>query len=413
MAFEHGDEACVGLLLPRLPVLPALGDFLEYMTAKDTDALDKLLALFLEELATRRTKLRDLARDHLSTATQSSLGLDHPGILDVRASEVKTELLHAGVHIPDCVKVSKWGPRLGPGAYYCCALSRVNVHILQKLWDFGFTDIAGHPDWSSPLDEVARTTLDPEDLRDQIPVADWLVSHGALDLMDDQRRVGTIRRLTARVGDSLRFLARLNPQAVQGILQMFPHWLTNFCCDPERHDSCECHCSASGCLGFHVIVQEKYNYWKGAVDTKLAAFSLLRSHSESLLALAPDIIRAFAFDDLGLRHTCCKFDREWNEFGHLDPEEVAEIQAEDSKRIELLENLVPEFVCSFEASGLELADYLETAYESRMAEVLAQFDELLDDGELAQIGRLGVRLRLVEDQEDFADEWTLRRRDWG
>ncbi|KAK5117736.1 hypothetical protein LTR85_008711 [Meristemomyces frigidus] len=82
-----------------------------------------------------------------------------------------------------------------------------------------------------------------------------------------------------------------------------------------------------------------------------------------------------------------------------DPEEVGEILEEDHDRLARFEELVPQLIDEFKASGLGLLELIDGPYQQRIDRIIAWEDErILSVEELKAVEELGVTLRHAGDE---------------
>jgi hypothetical protein len=109
---------------------------------------------------------------------------------------------------------------------------------------------------------------------------------------------------------------------------------------------------------------------------------------ESWCWLSTEAIRFLTFDAVDIRHTCCTW--HWNGCIHVrDEEEVEEIREEDRFRLQLLEELVTEFVTKYAELGVGLMEFLEGYCTERVKKELSQ---PVDEEEIRRIEAIGVIL---------------------
>lgn len=152
--------------------------------------------------------------------------------------------------------------------------------------------------------------------------------------------------------------------------------------NPSR-DHCLCACSSGGCTT-STILQNKWagdpKYFSNHTWELLEGeewslrgpeclMGLSEPHNKCEDCLTNEIIRFNTFQELQLKHTCCKhqFRGCVHSFRVPQPEEVHEFRDEDSEGIKLLEELMIEF--RNKRGDQSLMTFLQGYWTSRMKEV--------------------------------------------
>lgn len=295
--------------------------------------------------------------------------------------------------------------------YHC---HHLNAEIAEKLWQNGFRDI-DVPD-KNGLTPLMRYRAHPHarDLAGETTLCSWLIGKGAklyrpqhgifdydpgrppspIELPPTTR---ALHYVAAQIGHSVHSVAW---QEYGGSIKEPLHDSLNRLSKDARLlpikiildvscDDCVCACSSQGCLACTMMLKglQFGAYWDVATRewVTLVTEYLLRflgSHKFCPDWLVKEIIRYRTFEDLKLRHTCCR----WGPcFGitKLEPEEQAEIRDEDHEKIELLEGLLLEFEENRGTQGV--LSFLEGYWTTRMDQVL-QEQGCVDEDALRELG---------------------------
>lgn len=132
--------------------------------------------------------------------------------------------------------------------------------------------------------------------------------------------------------------------------------------------------------------------------------------------LVEDVIRFETFEALGLKHTCCqsqslRYDE--NFAPRHEPEEIWEIREEACDLIQQLDQLVDDFLRSYEEHGESLSVFLTGHWRSRMAAVLADAQPA-DSEELGRLRDIGVVIKersTLSQQFAVDDDWKVSQED--
>ena len=297
----------------------------------------------------------------------------------------------------------------------------LTVEIAEKLWQTGFRDI-DVPD-KCGLTPLMLSSRDIGDYVDEIEVCAWLVRKGAklhrphcdpsdynpdrtLDATGLPQRTRALHFVAAKTGWGLGWLAREHEGTAEQLLHEFPGQasqdarllmaaiLADVACD-----DCVCACSSHGCLAstmmlksFHKAEVYDLNDLCAHEWSPLAVQSLidvLGPQNPCWIWLAKGVIRFRTFQELQLRHTCCRW-KYWGRMKRLEPEEVAEIRDEDHEKIELLESLLQEF--DEHRGDQDLMSFFKGYWATRMDQVLQEQGGINEEG----LRGLGVVLHQEE-----------------
>jgi len=115
--------------------------------------------------------------------------------------------------------------------------------------------------------------------------------------------------------------------------------------DPDLGDSCRCACSPSGYTPGNILLKERryiseitQTYPPSQYTWSLEYLRVLRLTKGTGLARSYllDLIRLVKFEELGLTHTCCRKNQSRAPWVNIEPEDVQEIQDEESEIINQL-----------------------------------------------------------------------------
>src|SRR5262249_28217651 len=128
------------------------------------------------------------------------------------------------------------------------------------------------------------------------------------------------------------------------------------------------------------------------------------------------VIRFETFEALGLKHTCCQ-SQSWgwdeNFTPRHEPEEIWEIREEEYDLIQQLDQLVDDFLRSYEERGESLSVFLTGHWRTRMAAVLtdAQPADIEELGRLRDIGVVIKEGSTLSQQFAVDDDWKVSQKD--
>lgn len=290
----------------------------------------------------------------------------------------------------------------------------LNAEIAEKLWQNGFRDIdVPNKNGLTPLMRY-RILLHDEDVAQETTLYSWLIGkgaklyrpqHGIFDY-DPGRTPNPIElppttralhHVAAQIGHSFHFVAWQEYKA--SIKEPLHDSLNRLSKDARllpiklildvSCDDCVCACSSQGCLACTMMLKGLQDWtfchyepreWVTLITEYPLRF--LGPHKLCPDWLVKEIIRYRTFEELKLRHTCCRWCPAYG-ITKLEPEEQAEIRDEDHEKIELLEGLLLEFE---ENRGTQdVLSFLEGYWTTRMDQVL-QEQGCVDEGALRELG---------------------------
>lgn len=388
-----------------------------------------IIPILTDALAERRRELLELTNETVhQRADLEDLDIKQGILLQEDAFDLVYALLAGGVNVPKRFR------NVRPGSVYHSA--HMNVEMAESLFNSGFDHTAVAFLGFTPLmtvDLVALSRrheaanllgLDPGAL----DLVDWFLSHGE-DLGTQIPTSGVIRssgcegkspgprlvhRIASELGRCLRWPLALSGDRCTSLLSEI---LTS-----SETDSCSCLCTRGGCSAASVFSRGLWGSIRGgsgpsgqpalsqeSVRMILDFLTRRQSSRPEARKFTSSFFRVSTFERLGMSHTCCRFVEnsgkyegdeggvalailkgEYKVVEIMDPEDVAEIQEEDSYLAELLEQLMQEFDVKFEELGLALGDFFRSYWWVRMDEVEAE--NKVSREELEALRRTGVVL---------------------
>ena len=291
----------------------------------------------------------------------------------------------------------------------------LTVEFAEKLWKNGFRDIDVPDEYGlTPLASF-RTNGGYE----EIQLCSWLIQKGAKlhrpqhrlhdndsDPVIDPTELLHTTRILHHVAVSIGFqvvkIARTempgHNERLQNLLSQrrknARSLMTTIFSDGSS-DDCICACSSRGCLASTLMLkafEAQAPWFLGGEGSRhwvtLSLGYLMTSVGPQNSCwdwLTEEIIRFCTFQELGLRHTCCRYNPyDRRQIFKFPEDERAEIQDEDKEKIELLGSLLLEFE---EHRGAEdLISFLEGYWATRMDQVLKEQEDRFDKEGLRGIG---------------------------
>ena len=245
----------------------------------------------------------------------------------------------------------------------------MTVEVAEKLWQIGFHDVDVPNEYGlTPL--MCRRF---SHLIDVLEVSSWLIQKGAklhrlqhrtpvcdanptISAMELPLVNSALHHVAYNIGHSATYLVDReesgHAKRLQIELQRLSkegRLLVGTVLLDVLHNDCICACSSQGCLASTMMLKSsKESLWLASSRRKW--FFVATEYLIDLVGpsdscpdwLAKELIRYQTFEELELRHTCCKW---YYSLGLIrrDVEEQAEIRDEDHEKIELLEGLLQEF----------------------------------------------------------------------
>jgi hypothetical protein len=303
----------------------------------------------IQSLSERRESLKALALDNLLFEEIQKLNLCDGKILDERSHYVYAALKASRISIPEALAV----PFAQTSVYHPWHLSPAWAEL---FYNRGFHDVEiFNEEGLTPLMLSSYSFYDDHDADYPFGLGSWLLSRGAnLYATPKVPQKGTTNphstaALATRVGQAFGHGAFSNCcSEVDPKVRGLPKLL----CSISRFDNCICGCSSRGCFPATMMFKKFYRrrptgfgYFKYLSPIRWVTHHLPPTN-ESWCWLSTEAIRFLTFDALDIRHTCCTW--HWNGCIHVrDEEEAEEIREEGWFRLQLLEELVTEFVTKY------------------------------------------------------------------
>jgi hypothetical protein len=407
------------------------------------------LEIIVSTLSRRRRSLETLAMTYLSQDLVKELGIRPDKVLDSKAGKAIEMLDLKKIPIPPSLRAIE--PR-GETVYHSCLM---NPHQAELLWQSGFHDI-------DELDELGMSPLmrsrrfrGYSDFEEVLELPSWLLSKGANRyqlqryafrsgrsagdrvltptpgyskpmlsfkprLSDSSSNIAALHYLGQSLGDTGIYLQGENSSLWRrtSLLNSPIQWSHNFLKNSyspnirsvellrdilgdSLRDSCQCACSASGCLSFTQMSKRPSHWMSGfprpfdalqvaLVDTYCTAFILDVDNRPEMAWLRSEMFRFHTFQKLRLRHTCCTTEMDRipitcviAELG--DEEDRQEIRLEQEEQVARLEALIDEFDREYQAKGIPVIDFFEGYWKQRMEEVTDEKTKI-DIQKLKEIG---------------------------
>jgi hypothetical protein len=326
-------------------------------------------------------------------------------ILDAEAGGLYDILVRAGVDVHQSLRPS-WPSIYQPLMY---KPEKSAVELYEKLYNTGFLDLE--------LKDVGPGLMSPMQwnaLSGHFYLCKWLLSKG---LSLDERWYAS--HVTARqilgfvVGNNMQWWNFKTHETELFLLKLFQSNCSDEC-------SCACTTATSGCTFMSSYFKAMGSLWSRKqhlfIFTSWAAPAVRTDRG-----LASVVIRSLTFWKLRLQHTCCdiwELTQETWKVAHdncqgyeelvklsptpYSPDELAQVQDEDSFLIERLEVLVARCVEQFEYSDEDIVDFILGYWSEQMRYELEELSRMDDEEYGEDRMRLGVKL----DREEAIDGLT-------
>lgn len=318
-----------------------------------------------------------------------------------------------------------------PGSIYH-SLYSPSVELLEAIYKAGFSRtnvsyLGFHPLMTMKMHQPLRTcAFGPlekicDDTTALLEVIIWFVDHGAdlgrpipraaiigsLEYHDEDRQFRMIHQLSEELGHFMGAPLAETDNVEQPLTSMLCEMVTSPDVDP-----CTCLCSPGGCTAISVFARKSHDNHSLRKNEAVRVIASLDPDSEDTPRVVSGLLRLTIFEQLGMRHTCCKYIHEGRgrynrgemimagEYQILelkDPEEIAELQEEDKHLSERLEELVLEFDEQYRSLGKPFIEFFTEYVEPRMDEIDAEEESLSPEEEEA-IRNTGVILHDTRDQ---------------
>lgn len=311
----------------------------------------------VKAIATKRKELANMAHRYLHQDLLFKLERFGTDIDDTRAIETEQALAQHAI-IPIKIQTSRIS------IYH----SIYTIEAAQHLFATGFRDLNAydHLGFTPLMTCVSRTVYSISQYERRLPLLEWMLQHGANPLkLHRDLHTNALHEALRLVwydtmgSSSMRFFGAstslgswpsfdITNQIVsgQGITCSFlPPLALRLLRDvsPSSHDQCRCACSPLGCTPTSIL----YRYGIPGHS----AYRQLRLVSDWLKAIASlngpveevckELYRLHEFDNLGLKHTCCR--DSYPSVRSLDQDNVLGIQDEEEEMIAQLEETMENY----------------------------------------------------------------------
>ena len=309
-------------------------------------------------------------------------------------------------------------------------LEAITVEIAERLFVAGFTDLEGQDPvgYTVLLRTAMRTSLQSELVFAKIG---WLLSKGV-----SLRRLVEVRPLSRWLIPSVNVVSAMLGQVISkynvviqdyhrkshvhgsAINDLIHERLGNSTKEvlgqvlssqyQKCHDSCECHCSLHGCTPMVMFLKGlKSSNWRNfSIEEQHELSGLLIDWILKILAhgltasekveLTNSALRFCLFEDLGLRHTCCRPIHWCQGQGLLPPiesEEAHEIREEDEWSEKILHDLLPKAESEYHRASNSFSDFWPIFYRETIV------TKLNEDVVENHIDGIEVKLHQVDQKE--------------
>ncbi len=336
----------------------------------------------------RRRRLNQLALSKVSPSDIDALRLHDTETLDAHAPRVVKLLQQRNIEIPPPLIITVDGHQDKFESIYRALNSCCDA---DKFFNMGFRDV----------DPVDHCTLPPlaghrVGYWESLEYLHWLVQHGAnlfrllkqTTTYESTLLLGkgeyTAHHTFSKVGVLLRveMIYGPNPSSHHPT-----HALNRLVLPCSLADYCRCMCSPGGCTPFTNMLQAMLNTTHNDELEKQNMPFMIKIFSPYLINFWADLglqhhvaaIRYLTFSALGITHTCCNDEYDVRS-SRLTGEDVDEIHEEEGPMINLLEELLEEFVPKVtallrcESCGPDkFIEFLKDYWPHRMRDVLDDF----------------------------------------
>ncbi|OTA95503.1 hypothetical protein M434DRAFT_202713 [Hypoxylon sp. CO27-5] len=410
-ALQMAEIESVKLLLDAgASILPSAFQEIEWASRfEGVEQAEQMTCIVVESLIRQRSDLLQLALQHLRAEDIVELRLEEDKLLDEKAFVVAEALRRQ--HIP----ISTTYDLLKPGSIYHWPY--LDSSIVRKLYEAGFRKIDANLRGWTPL---MTLTVCYGDFKAWLELVDWFKGHGAdlyapvptpdnlLDLngtskaetnskVDEPRYTSTIHCLMQSLGTLVQTwiwnmthpLPRLESCA-KDFTGTQP--ISSILFGDRIKDSCICYCTTNGCIPSSKYLQTAFRVtfdgkdiggaYPYVFDTIRLAEPVIPTSLKYTVSL--EYIRQITFTRLGMKHTCCQFEKTYQEdlliclgrIHFLNPTEIEEIREEDRYLAEQLEVLMKEFEEKFREMDMPLTQFVEKYLWPRLDEIEKERVEL-------------------------------------
>ncbi|KAG8526562.1 uncharacterized protein KY384_008763 [Bacidia gigantensis] len=393
---------------------------LEHAVVANAD--EELLSFLVQELAHRRRLLLESAKALLPRQKFSAITASMNGLPDTEAPS----LVYA---------INEVGGSADPN-YYCCTaytiynISYLTTTLAEQLYAAGFQNVTARDSagFTPLVREVTRTRkvwdpMDPTPMN--FPMIMWYFRKGASFLQptpskaSNSRWVSTVNLVAQEIGQwfelevhsHLSFEQRLQilpKESMKEVLQLVLG--SRFI---GSHDFCRCKCSLSGCRPPKMFLKG-FGWYRYLQRRTLLRLRLIDWIIEILLAtgdprdswvFSHSALRLCLFEDLGLRHTCCRI-TSGGIVPPVDLEEAQEMTEEDTLPRQRFHELYPKIDADWERTTASFSDFYTKILRDHIQQ---DGNEGMDPAYVKSLEAAGVRILDKDSQSqvlsnDFEEE---------
>ncbi|OTA58297.1 hypothetical protein K449DRAFT_467298, partial [Hypoxylon sp. EC38] len=372
---------------------------------------EQMTCIVVESLVQQRRDLLQLALQHLPAEDIVELRLEKDELLDEKAFIVAEALRRQHIPIPTTYDF------LRPGSVYHWPY--LDSSIVRKLYAAGFREIDANLCGRTPLTILV---VQYGYFKTWLEIVDYFKGHGAdlyapvpmpnnlLDSncsseadttpkVDEPKSALTIYFMMINLA---RIVKRWTREKVHRSRKPQFNKMDFTAAQPisstlfgdRTTDSCICYCTTDGCIPSSKYLQPALSVeFKGkyrdivypyayVFDAILLAEPVIPTSLKYTVSL--EYIRQITFARLGMKHTCCRFEEDYQkdlevclgQVHFLDPTEIEEIREEDRYLAEQLEVLMKEFEEKFREMDMPLTQFVEKYLWPRLDEIEKERVEL-------------------------------------
>lgn len=408
--------ACFQDCLECVQILIAAGSPLSHGWS-ELSVLDRAFALvnnkrihaaLINELARRRQRLLTVSRRLLPRYIFEEITSSLKGLPDIEAFSLIGALLDAG----DNADPDYW-------CYTCSSVydaAEITVDIAELLFDAGFTDLEATD--NDGLTLLLRSAMSIRrffmlERIHSLAKVHWLLSKGV-----SLRRPVETKPLSEWLIPSANFVSAMLG-VVMGYIEDREEGYSDIMNEILRqvlgfqyqncHDLCKCHCSLQGCTplvmflkGLTTAMRRVYEIdearsYRGQIIHLTVNLLTHHSTASEIIGMTKSALRFCLFEDLELRHVCCRPITR-NGLGQdllppVEAEEARELQEEDKHRTQKFHDLLPKAEREYQqASGL-FSDFWDRFYHDNIANSQEEEDPEITARSMVEIG---VRIQEID-----------------
>jgi hypothetical protein len=384
----------------ELTYIGKVGSAVEAIGYHEQEHVMSVYMTLLENLSCQRTELKAIADSH---AIQLDCHADDGRLLDAHAYCAIQRLDDDCIHVPYYLRLNAEPIYKLLGHYW-----NVDVSHLELAYTTGFHDLTA-ADFSCNCNEPISATLKLVTCYHappQIPkVGPWMISKGSSLHECWPNSATTVGHCLGWACGLFRYPSYDIDKPVLALLML-----------QTGRDSCLCACSSSGCGFISCLLKgsdsNEYtaDYLRpgevGKENLELVSIASRKANSRGLIS---DFIRACAFSNLEIRHTCCDIERihHWGKpdlskspTPRYQARELQRIQKEDAYLVDILETLVPELDAEYDSFDGDFETFVLEHLYARLDNVLKDLKR--QDREKYAQGRreLGVVMEIGSEDEE-------------